>query len=655
MKNAPIYDVRAYGAKGDGVANDTAAIQRTMDAVKAAGGGSVFFPKGTFRYVNPATSYYGTTMTLTNEGSNVTVFGTGDSSVIQWENPVGQGLALALPRTAVNTVCDSLVPFVCDFSAFSPAWGPPPVLKQFQPAVAGSKTITLVTYSDASFYSPGMDLRLQSGDNSPHTGHPAQHFEYNQVVSANPGNGVIALAEPLDDSYDLQDPAWPPFAMIVTVLPKNILIRDLKITHGDANAVVLMLGGVRNVVLERVSIVGKGNNSNWYNGGTEGLTIRDSVFDNMVSDLGDGGYNMTLDHNIFKNSPGRTIQAGSSLRSYRITNNTVELNSTACCDSGINITSANVPNRPGSKVVISGNRIRMPTAQYGSGVQVIGVNDVLITGNTVTGPGVSDGAQAGISVGMTNNARVTNNMVSLKGSGTTGVGINNQNGPTTGVVVEGNTFNVQKFGVNVEGAATVATIGCNMTMGGAAEISDAATGTVHQCGVTGGVTYYINGMGSATATLSSTANHQYCWRFITPVDLQIGHIVVPINTADTANTTDVGIYGPNNSLIAHTGPISMALTGGDPWPNYAWAGGGTVRIPAGRNMFCFLSTSSTFKLTAFASAPGDGGGDYGLNSDPGACAPGANGSCPANTLRPQIGALNPFYVASSYPVVMLEK
>lgn len=38
----------AYGAVGDGVVNDTAAVQAAIDAVEAAGGGVVYFPPGTF-------------------------------------------------------------------------------------------------------------------------------------------------------------------------------------------------------------------------------------------------------------------------------------------------------------------------------------------------------------------------------------------------------------------------------------------------------------------------------------------------------------------------------------------------------------------------------------------------------------------------------
>lgn len=44
-------DVREYGALGDGVTDDTAAIQAAIDACAAAGGGQVFVPVGTYEYV----------------------------------------------------------------------------------------------------------------------------------------------------------------------------------------------------------------------------------------------------------------------------------------------------------------------------------------------------------------------------------------------------------------------------------------------------------------------------------------------------------------------------------------------------------------------------------------------------------------------------
>jgi polygalacturonase len=43
-----VYDVRAFGARGDGTTPDTAAINKAIEAAAAAGGGTVNFPAGTY-------------------------------------------------------------------------------------------------------------------------------------------------------------------------------------------------------------------------------------------------------------------------------------------------------------------------------------------------------------------------------------------------------------------------------------------------------------------------------------------------------------------------------------------------------------------------------------------------------------------------------
>jgi hypothetical protein len=43
-----VYNIRAYGAKGNGVALDTVAVQSSIDACHMDGGGTVLVPKGTF-------------------------------------------------------------------------------------------------------------------------------------------------------------------------------------------------------------------------------------------------------------------------------------------------------------------------------------------------------------------------------------------------------------------------------------------------------------------------------------------------------------------------------------------------------------------------------------------------------------------------------
>lgn len=47
LNDVPVFDIRQYGAKVDGVTNDVVAVRAAVDAADSAGGGIVFFPNGT--------------------------------------------------------------------------------------------------------------------------------------------------------------------------------------------------------------------------------------------------------------------------------------------------------------------------------------------------------------------------------------------------------------------------------------------------------------------------------------------------------------------------------------------------------------------------------------------------------------------------------
>ena len=67
-----VFNVRCYGAKGDGHTNDLDAILAARDALNAEGGGVLFFPRGTFVVSD--------TIEL---GASTTVLGLGAASVLR--------------------------------------------------------------------------------------------------------------------------------------------------------------------------------------------------------------------------------------------------------------------------------------------------------------------------------------------------------------------------------------------------------------------------------------------------------------------------------------------------------------------------------------------------------------------------------------------
>lgn len=75
---APAFNVKNYGAKGDGVTDDTAAIQSAYAALVALGYGTLYFPPGI--YAISSTLNIGNGNTTASTVSNITVLGAGAGS-----------------------------------------------------------------------------------------------------------------------------------------------------------------------------------------------------------------------------------------------------------------------------------------------------------------------------------------------------------------------------------------------------------------------------------------------------------------------------------------------------------------------------------------------------------------------------------------------
>jgi hypothetical protein len=105
-KSTPVIDVRAYGAVGNGVANDTVAIQAAVDAAVTAGGGVVFFPKGTY-LVTQILKVFSSTVRITLRGvgrdvSAISKYGAGTDTLIDFSVATIAGGHLVIEDLAVQ-------------------------------------------------------------------------------------------------------------------------------------------------------------------------------------------------------------------------------------------------------------------------------------------------------------------------------------------------------------------------------------------------------------------------------------------------------------------------------------------------------------------------------------------------------------------------
>lgn len=87
IKDLPVFDVKQYGAKGNGIADDAIPINRAAKAAAVAGGGTVYFPPGAYRITRAIRleNFDIETNTYYNHVArrNVAFVGSGDSTIIQ--------------------------------------------------------------------------------------------------------------------------------------------------------------------------------------------------------------------------------------------------------------------------------------------------------------------------------------------------------------------------------------------------------------------------------------------------------------------------------------------------------------------------------------------------------------------------------------------
>lgn len=86
----PIYNVKGYGATGNGTTDDTSSIQATINAARDAGGGVVYFPTGKYKITSTLNINHSSIVLVGNGSGNSHNLGLDDNAtVLTWGGTAG--------------------------------------------------------------------------------------------------------------------------------------------------------------------------------------------------------------------------------------------------------------------------------------------------------------------------------------------------------------------------------------------------------------------------------------------------------------------------------------------------------------------------------------------------------------------------------------
>ena len=203
------FDVRTFGAKGDGTTLDTAAINKAIDAAAAAGGGTVFFPSGNYLSVS------------IHLKSNIALY-LDHGAVIVAAN-TGPGVAYDAPEP---NQWDSYQDFGHSHWHNSLIWGE--------------------NLENISILGPGMIW----GKGLVRSGSQSRTKEQNDALGntpPDPRGGPFGYPNP----RDAVEPGWGNKSISLK-LCRNVIIRDISILHGGHFAILAT--GVDNLTIDNVKI-----------------------------------------------------------------------------------------------------------------------------------------------------------------------------------------------------------------------------------------------------------------------------------------------------------------------------------------------------------------------------------------------------------------
>jgi polygalacturonase len=206
---AGVFNVRAFGAKGDGKTLDTKAINRTIETAAAAGGGTVRFPAGTYRSFS------------IHLKSNISLYLDHGATILAADPKDGDGkYDLAEPND-----WDQYQDFGHSHWHNSLIWGE--------------------NLHDISILGPGMIW----GKGLVRSGSQSRTAAQNEAVrtARDPREGAFTYPNP----RDAVEPGWGNKSISLK-LCRNVIIRDISILHGGHFAILAT--GVDNLTIDNIKI-----------------------------------------------------------------------------------------------------------------------------------------------------------------------------------------------------------------------------------------------------------------------------------------------------------------------------------------------------------------------------------------------------------------
>lgn len=381
------FQVTSYGATGNGTTDDRAAIQSAIDAASAAGGGVVFFPKGTYRI----------TGSLEVSGNNVQLEGTGKASVIFLSTAGGTVIHISNATNFRNTTHNKVVNLTIDRAVAPSATS----------AGIWVERARFTTLQGVTVFNAGDGIAVGPKSTTPDIVNQHTYILDSYVMrsgsrlatSTFPNAGIIFYS---GADYNVHNTFVEPSnrGIVMTNYANGIEISQSSVINGSAYNYGIVSDGpgfaryIENVIIENA------HQQQIFIGGTsKNISVTDSWIgagDELSTRVGiqveAGAGPVTIANNRIGNQRGSGIV--SSGNRVKILGNELSYNvgGGCACDS--------IQVNGGNHVIIEGNQVESPTDRYGVGVYgpttytIYSGNDTSQSGlgfiNTSAGPSIAN-------------------------------------------------------------------------------------------------------------------------------------------------------------------------------------------------------------------------------------------------------------------------